>query len=428
MTRASDRIKLLQMIILRGVALAFLLAAVIIIQTYTTTLLPVAAVYILILAFIILSLVYLALYLWAPGYTFQAHLQIFFDMLLITVLVYLSGGVQGSLHILYILVIISSSYLLSARAATLMASLSAILFGLLVEGLYYHILPYFLPGQDTNPTFGSILFSLIVSWALFFAVAILLNSLNARLRRMRDELQRAKKALEVKESQALAGRISAQIAHEIRNPLTSIAGAIQVLGREADLDPERRELMRIALKESERVSQTLEQFMDLVNPHQVEFENVDLAILLQETLYMFSQSGDLNGRIQLEGNYASRAVPFYGNGNQFKQIFWNLTKNAIQAMPDGGRLRMDFDQPSAGQLLIRFADTGVGMDEEARQKLFEPFFSGFESGRGLGMAVVRRVVDDYEGRIEVNSAPSRGTEVLIALPLWTAPAFKGARG
>ena len=428
MTPAPDRIKLLQMIILRGVALAFLLAAVIIIQTYTTTLLPVAAVYALILAFILLSLVYLAFYLWAPGYTFQAHLQVFFDLLLITVLVYLSGGVQGSLHILYVLVIISSSYLLSARAATLMASLSAILFGLLVEGLYYHILPYFLPEQDTNPTFGSVLFSLIVSWALFFAVAILLNSLNARLRRMRDELQRTQKALEVKESQALAGRISAQIAHEIRNPLTSIAGAIQVLGREADLDPERRELMRIALKESDRVSQTLEQFMDLVNPHQVEFETVDLAILLQETLYMLSQSGELNGRIQLAGNYASRAVPFYGNGNQFKQIFWNLTKNALQAMPDGGRLQMDFDRPSTGRLVIRFADTGLGMDEEARQKLFEPFFSGFESGRGLGMAVVRRVVDDYEGRIEVKSAPRQGTEVIIDLPLWAAPASKGAQG
>jgi len=424
----GDRIKLLQMIILRGVALAFLLAAAIIIQTYTISLLPIAAIYALTLAYIFLSLVYLALYLWAPGYTFQAHLQIFFDLILITVLVYISGGVQGSLHILYILVIISSSYLLTARAATLMAALSAILFGLLIEGLYYRLLPYFLPAHDAKLTFGSILFSLIVSWALFFAVALLLNSLNTRLRRMRDELQRAQKALEVKESQALAGRISAQIAHEIRNPLTAIAGAVQVLGRETDRNPERRELMRIVLKETDRVSQTLEQFMDLVNPHQVEFETIDLAIILQETLYMLSQSGELNGRIHIDGNYASQAVPFYGNGNQFKQIFWNLTKNAIQAMPEGGRLEVDLSRPSADRLTIRFADTGVGMNEEARQKLFEPFFSGFESGRGLGMAVVRRVVDDYQGRIEVHSAPRQGTEVLIDLPIWTAPSSKTSRG
>jgi two-component system sensor histidine kinase PilS (NtrC family) len=422
----GHRIKLLQMIILRGVALAFLLVAAVIIQTYTTSLMPLAALYVLILAYILLSLVYLALYLWAPGYTytFQAHLQTFFDLILITVLVYISGGLQGSLHILYILVIISSSYLLTTRAANLMAALSAILFGLLIEGLYYHLLPNFLPEQDVKLTFGSILFSLIVSWALFFAVALLLNSLNARLRRMRDELQRAQKALEVKESQALAGRISAQIAHEIRNPLTAIAGAVQVLGRETDLNPERRELMRIVLKETDRVSQTLEQFMDLVNPHQVEFETIDLAIILQETLYMLSQSGELNGRIHMDGNYASRAVPFYGNGNQFKQIFWNLIKNAIQAMPEGGRLEVDFSQPSADRLTIRFSDTGVGMNEEARQKLFEPFFSGFESGRGLGMAVVRRVVDDYQGRIEVNSALHQGTEVLIDLPIWAAPSSK----
>jgi signal transduction histidine kinase len=425
---ADEKGKLLQMIILRGVALAFLLAAAITIQSSATSVLPLAAIYALVLAYTVLSLVFLALFLWARPYTFQAHLQVFFDLILITFLVYVSGGMKGSLHILYILVILSSSYLLTPRAAYLMAALSAILFGLLIEGLYYHILPYFLPEQNEKLTFASTLFALVVSWALFFAVAFLLNSFNARLSRMRDELQRTHKELEVNESQALAGRISAQIAHEIRNPLTAISGAVQVLGREPDLDPERRELTRIILKETDRVSQTLEQFMDLVNPHQVEFETVDLAVILQETLYMLHQSGELNGRIRLEGNYASRPVFFYGNGNQFKQIFWNLVKNAVQAMPDGGRLEMDFDRPAGDRLRIRFSDTGVGMNEEARQKLFEPFFSGFESGRGLGMAVVRRVVDDYRGRIEVDSAPGQGTKVVIDLPLEAAPSSKVQTG
>jgi signal transduction histidine kinase len=425
---ADEKNKLLQMIILRGVALAFLLAAAITIQSSTTSVLPLAAIYALVLAYILLSLVFLALYLWARPYTFQAHLQVFFDLVLITVLVYVSGGMKGSLHILYILIILSSSYLLTPRAAYFMAALSAILFGLLIEGLYYHILPYFLPEQSEKLTFSSTLFALVVSWVLFFAVAFLLNSFNARLSRMGDELQRTHKELEVKESQALAGRISAQIAHEIRNPLTAIAGAVQVLGREPGLDPERRELTRIILKETDRVSQTLEQFMDLVNPHQVEFETIDLVVILQETLYMLSQSGELNGQVRLEGNYASRPVPFYGNGNQFKQIFWNLIKNAVQAMPDGGRLQMDFDRPADDRLRIRFSDTGVGMNEEARQKLFEPFFSGFESGRGLGMAVVRRVVDDYQGRIEVDSAAGQGTKIIIDLPVGAAPSSKAQTG
>jgi signal transduction histidine kinase len=425
---ADEKSKLLQMIILRGVSLAFLMAAAITIQSSTTSVLPLAAIYALVLAYILLSLVFLAFYLWARSYTFQAHLQVFFDLVLITVLVYVSGGMKGSLHILYILIILSSSYLLTPRAAYFMAALSAILFGLLIEGLYYHILPYFLPEQSEKLTFSSTLFALVVSWVLFFAVAFLLNSFNARLSRMGDELQRTHKELEVKESQALAGRISAQIAHEIRNPLTAIAGAVQVLGREPGLEPERRELTRIILKETDRVSQTLEQFMDLVNPHQVEFETIDLVVILQETLYMLSQSGELNGGVSLEGNYASRPVPFYGNGNQFKQIFWNLIKNAVQAMPDGGRLQMDFDRPAHDRLRIRFSDTGVGMNEEARQKLFEPFFSGFESGRGLGMAVVRRVVDDYQGRIEVDSAAGQGTKIVIDLPVGAAPSSKTQTG
>jgi len=117
------------------------------------------------------------------------------------------------------------------------------------------------------------------------------------------------------------------------------------------------------------------------------------------------------------GNYQSSQVRYYGNANQFKQIFWNLTKNAIKAMPRGGTLTIDFVSNGKRELAIRFADTGKGMSQESRQRLFEPFYSGFENGRGLGMAVVRRIVDDYEGKIRVSSEVDRGTTILITLPL-----------
>jgi len=410
------RRKLLAMIVLRAVVLAVLLTAAVILESTAASIRSLTVLYGLVLAYLALSLVFLALYLWARAHEVQAFFQIFFDLLLVTVLVYIAGGVQGSLHILYVLVILSASYFVSSRAAYVVAALAAILFGLLVEGLYYRIIPFFQPEQARTMTFTSALSTLIISWALFFAVAYLVNSMTGRLNRAHEELSRIQRELAVKESQAVAGRFAAQIAHEIRNPLTAVAGAVQMLGRDAGSESERRDLTRIVLRETERVSQTMEQFMDLVDPRQAEYEDIDLSALLKDILTMIRRSDDLNGHVEIRGNHLSVPVPYFGSPSQFKQVFWNLVNNALRAMPSGGVLTIDFETREAGDLRIRFADTGQGMSEEARRKLFEPFHSGFESGRGLGMAVVRRVVDDYRGRIEVESGPGRGTEITIDLP------------
>ncbi|MDD8014481.1 MAG: ATP-binding protein, partial [Acidobacteriota bacterium] len=109
---------------------------------------------------------------------------------------------------------------------------------------------------------------------------------------------------------------------------------------------------------------------------------------------------------------------YYGNASQFKQVFWNLLKNSVKAMPRGGTLAVDFEQDrKSGEFLMKFADTGRGMSEEDKAHLFEPFYSGFEEGTGLGLSVVRRIVDDYDGRIEVDSGIGKGTEITIRLPM-----------
>ena len=108
-------------------------------------------------------------------------------------------------------------------------------------------------------------------------------------------------------------------------------------------------------------------------------------------------------------------MDYYGNPNQFKQVFWNIARNALQAMPDGGTLAVDFFQEKR-ELRMRFADTGRGMTPEEQEHIFEPFYSRFENGRGLGLAVVQKIVDDYQGKIQVSSGPEQGTEILITLP------------
>ena len=243
---------------------------------------------------------------------------------------------------------------------------------------------------------GSVLFTMLVAWAVFFVIAFLMNYLSGNLRKTREALRTAQKELIIKERLAEAGRVSATLAHEIRNPLAAISGSVQVMRNDLALGDANRALMDIVVRESERVSQSIDQFLDFAAPGKEPIAEVNVADLLDETLTMLRSCGELNGNIRLEGNHSGTELRFVASANQFKQVFWNLTKNAIKAMPGGGTLTIDL-QKAKGALKIRFADTGIGMTAEDKAHIFEPFYSGFENGRGLGMANVRRIVDDYEG-------------------------------
>jgi signal transduction histidine kinase len=403
-------------LLIRLIAVTSILVAVVIIQHSTTDFMPLIPFYYLVLFTYLLSLAYLGLYLWWTNYPFQAYLQTIVDLVLITALVYISGGLSGSLYLLYIFSIVGASIVLSNRAAYLTAGISAILFGLLVDGLYFGVIPYFSPEQYREYPLGLIIFTMFLAWGLFFLIAFLANYLSTSLRRTREELREAQRELEIKERLASAGRISAQLAHEIRNPLAAISGSVQVLKSEIALDEDQRKLMDIVLKESQRVVQSIEQFLDLASPGKQIFSWMNLSEAVDETLALLKGSGELNGRYRVEGNFRDVQIGYYGNPNQFKQVFWNLTKNALKAMPDGGTLAIDLFQDKKKAVKIRFSDTGRGMSAEEKKHLFEPFFTRFENGRGLGLVVVRRVIDDYDGRIEVRSELRRGTEITLILP------------
>ncbi|MEW5900043.1 MAG: ATP-binding protein [Acidobacteriota bacterium] len=404
-------------ILIRLIAVTSILVAVVIIQSSTTDFMPLIPFYYLVLLTYLLSIVYLVLHWWWKNYTVQAYIQTVADLLLITALVYISGGLSGSLYVLYLFAVVAASVVLSDRAAYITAGLSAVLFGLLVDGLYFGLIPYFSPDQYQERPWGLVLFTMFLAWSLFLLIAFLANYLTGSLRKTKEQLLLTQKELEIKERLATAGRFSAQLAHEIRNPLAAISGAVQVLSEELSLDEEQKNLMAIVVKESERVSQSIEQFLDLASSGKKVFSWINLSEVLEETLALLRAGGELNGQYRLTGNFAGAKMTYYGNANQFKQVFWNLAKNSLKAMPDGGTLTVDFFQDKKKAIRIRFADTGLGIKKEEKEHLFEPFYSRFENGHGLGLAVVRRIVDDYDGRIEVESEPGRGTEVTLIFPV-----------
>ncbi len=418
---------ILWLILIRLIAVTSILVAVVIIQHSTTDFIPLIPFYFLVLLTYLLSFVYLGLYRFGKRYDIQARLQTGFDLMLITALVYISGGLSGSLYVLYIISIVAASIVLSNRAAYVTAGVSAVLFGLLVDGLYLGIIPYFSDVQYREDSLGLIIFTMFMAWGLCFLMAALANYLTGSLRKTREELRRAEKELAISDRLANAGRISAQLAHEIRNPLAAISGSVQVLRGDIVLDDDQRKLMDIVVRESARVSQSIEQFLDLASPGKHDFNWLNLSEVLDETLTMLAAGGELDGRYRIDGNFREVRVGYYGNAGQFKQLFWNLAKNALKAMPGGGALTVDLSLDKKRGVRVRLADTGRGLTTEEREHLFEPFFTRFEDGRGLGLVVVRRIVDDYEGRIEVRSETGKGTEFILTFPPREARASAAGR-
>jgi two-component system sensor histidine kinase PilS (NtrC family) len=405
------------LILLRLIIVTALAVSAVIIQFSTATFLPLTLFYYLIIATYVLSIGYLLLYYWGRYQTFQVCLQIFFDLLLITAFVYVSGGLRGSFYFLYIFGIIAASIVLSKRAAYLTAAASGVFFGILVNGMHLGYLPYLGFDQPTELSPGTVINNIFISWSMFFIVAFLVNYMKERLTRTAEKLHLAERELEIKKRLSLAGEFSAHLAHEIRNPLAAISGSVQVLKEGLELANEQKELMDNIVEQSGRVSHLIEQFLSLVSPDKGTFSDVNLASVVEETLLLLEDSGELDSSYHINGNYKASQISYFGNTNQFKQIFWNLIRNAIKASPKGGAITIDLNQDQMNEVQVKITDSGNGLKNEERKKLVEPVLSsGFQSGAEIGMAVVRRIVDDYNGKIHVFPVRDKGIEVVIILP------------
>jgi len=220
---------------------------------------------------------------------------------------------------------------------------------------------------------------------------------------------------------AAVGEMAAGIAHEIRNPLASMSGSIQILRQELRLSAEQEQLMDIVLRESERLNTTIRSFLAYARPQRFEIARFDVRRALNDTALLLRNSSDV-----LEGHDILLDVPphelwYEADEGQIKQIVWNLATNGLRAMPEGGRLHLigSFD-PSADGVVLTVRDEGIGIDAGELDALFQPFHGRFAKGSGLGLAIVHRIVSDYNGEIQVSSQPGAGTTVSVRLPARTA--------
>lgn len=245
-----------------------------------------------------------------------------------------------------------------------------------------------------------------VGWTLIF------NDLTP-IRSMEEHVRRSERL-------AAIGQMAAGIAHEIRNPLASMNGSIQMLSESLELDATESRLMRIIRRESDRLNQLVSDFLRYARPNPAQFGRVSIADLLDELVLIFSylQYGDQNHPQQFDYQLDipdPEAVIVQGDAKQLRQVFWNLLNNASQAMPDGGEVSIEAKRLGT-EVSVLVRDHGVGIESEHMEHIFDPFYSTKDAGTGLGLALVQRIVEDHSGRVLVDSIAGEGTRVSVILP------------
>ncbi|HPC83220.1 MAG TPA: ATP-binding protein [Thermoanaerobaculaceae bacterium] len=220
----------------------------------------------------------------------------------------------------------------------------------------------------------------------------------------------------LRERMAAVGQMAAGIAHEIRNPLASISGSAQVLGKVPGLGESERRLSRIIVEESRRLSATIESFLAYARPPEPQPGPCQIGSILADTLTLFANSPEVTPAHRIELDIRPHPEPVLADERQLRQAFFNLARNAVQAMPHGGTMRV-IAAPENGEYVIRWSDEGIGMTASQIDEIFQPFKAFRQGGTGLGLAVVYSIVSEHRGDIKVESVPGQGSTFTLRLPL-----------
>src|SRR4051812_35328445 len=216
---------------------------------------------------------------------------------------------------------------------------------------------------------------------------------------------------------AAVGEMAAGIAHEIRNPLASMSGSIQILRQELPLSAEQEQLMDIVLRESERLNTTIRSFLAYARPQRFQIQRFDMRRALNDTALLLRNSAEVQEGHEILVDVPASELWYDADEGQIKQIVWNLATNGLRAMPEGGKLQLTGTLgPSSQGVILTVRDEGIGIPPEELDSLFQPFHGRFAKGSGLGLAIVHRIASDYNGEIQVTSQPGAGPTVSVRLP------------
>ncbi|WP_273834526.1 ATP-binding protein [Guptibacillus sedimenti] len=229
------------------------------------------------------------------------------------------------------------------------------------------------------------------------------------------EFKETEELLRRSEKLTAVGELAAGVAHEIRNPLTSLKGFASLVYSSSH-DEKSKEFLQIMLSEIDRINFIVSEFMLLARPHEKEFARSDLVSLLRHVISLLKSQAILKN-IEIRTQYDCEEFPILGEENQLKQVFVNVLKNAIEAMEDGGIIYVKVTKCETG-VTVRIKDQGVGIPEHQISRIGEPFYTLKENGTGLGLMVSFGIIDNHNGKMRLSSVEGKGTTVEVSLPLY----------
>ena len=346
-----------------------------------------------------------------------ALFQVLVDTAIVSLVIFVTGSFLSVFSFLYLVVLIYSSMLLSRRTTLVIAAVCSIQFGIMVDLEYYGILtPYGMRASHLAATFAwnEVLYKVLITMVACFAVAFLSSLLSEQTRKTKKELQAMEDHVKRVEKMAAIGEMAAGLAHEIKNPLASLSGSIQLLKEDIRYDPDHDRLMQIILREADRLSLLVSNFLLYARPPAGKVEPVELDKVLVETTELFEKDGSTDGRISTTTDIES-GIWIEMDPVHLRQILWNLLLNAAEAIDGAGKISIEMHGERNKDAWVKIIDDGCGMSTETLKSIFDPFFTTKSSGTGLGLSIVHRILQAYDSRLDVESEPSKGTRVTLKL-------------
>nr|WP_319493202.1 ATP-binding protein [uncultured Desulfobacter sp.] len=357
-----------------------------------------------------LSVVYFIWLRWKKYLYGLAYIQVVVDTFLVTAIVFVTGGYHSIFTFLYLLVIIYAAMLLLARGSFAVALVSSIQYGLLIELEFLRIIASVSESQPLSLLVAQhhILYRIVIIISACFATAALSGILAIQLKTARKDLRIAQEHLKRVEKMAVVDEIVSGIAHEIKNPLASLSGSIQMLKEEMAPTGDNDKLMQIVLRETERLKQIVTDIRLIAKPSRTNAELVDLAKAIDDVKILFDNTPDWHGRIHVVTRL-ERDLYVYMDAVHLQQILWNLIKNAAEAIEDKGKITITLSSPRHKRIYLTVRDTGGGIDQKTASHIFDPFYTTKSDGTGIGLSIIHRIVDTYDGMIDFESIPGKGT-------------------
>ncbi len=377
---------------------------------------PFLFLYILSIILFLFSIICLLILLAIKTGILFAYFQFICDSFFVSAIIFITGGFASVFTFLYLLVIMAAGIMLLQKGSMFIAALCGIEYGILVDFQYYGIIVPF----GSRPDFAFsiewyyVVYRIIIIIIACFAVAFLSGLLAVEAKKARRDFKIMESHLKRVERMSVIDELASSMAHEIRNPLASLSGSIQLLRENVKYDSSNDKLMQIVLRETARLSRITSDFLSFARPKTGKTEIFRAEQVIEEIARLFNDDPVYSGRIEVKRKLYS-PVWLHMCPDHFNQILWNLLKNAAESIEYKGIIRITLGRPKNNRVHLKISDNGCGIKKENMKFVFNPFFTTKPNGTGLGLSIIHRLVDSYHGMIDLESIPGKGTVFTLIL-------------